>query len=194
MKRNLIFGSLILVGLAAVVACNTSDVTSPGPSASTGLSIYLTDAPIDFKGVSAVNVGLTSVTLYPSDGGENVVLGPINGGYVINLLEFQNGHTTLLARKVVPDGSYDKIRIEIARAQIVYDDDMNPDTPDVTAEIKVPSDKVDLNVQFDVRQEEDMSITLDFDAQNSVQVNQTNGQNEFILRPVITVVEVRQGS
>ena len=191
MKPAILIGSIVLVALAAMVACNTNDVTSP--SGGLGVSVYLTDAPIDFKGVSAVNVGLTAVTLYPSDGGESIVLGPNNGGLTINLLEFQNGRTTLIARKVVPDGSYSKLRLEIAHAQLVYDDDMNPDTPDVTAEIKVPSDKVDLNVQFDVRQEEDMSITIDFDAQNSVQVNETNGQNEFILRPVITVVEVRKG-
>ena len=56
---------LALAALAGTVACNDSSMGGQG-----GVSVYLTDAPLDLTGVSAVNVTLSGVVLYPGDAGQ----------------------------------------------------------------------------------------------------------------------------
>ncbi len=63
-----------------------------------------------------------------------------------------------------------------------------PNTPDVVDPIFVPSGKVDVPRPFTIAGGEGVDLTLDFDASLSVQVNEAQGQQEFILRPVITPV------
>ena len=71
---------------------------------------------------------------------------------------------------------------------LVQGGDGDPLTPDVTVPIFNPSGKVDIPVPFVVSAGDETTLTLDFDAQLSVQVNQTNGQHPYILRPVINLV------
>ena len=84
----------------------------------------------------------------------------------------------------VLEGLYEKIRMEIAAASLVRDDDQNPDTPDIVEEIFLPSGKVDVVVPCTISAGEEAEIILDFDAALSVQVNET-GNPKYILRPVI---------
>jgi hypothetical protein len=91
----------------------------------------------------------------------------------------------------VPAVEYSKIRFVVSAAELVMDDDGDPMTPDVVEPIFNPSGKVDVPVAFLVSEGgDDMSITLDFDAELSVQVNTTNGQHPYILRPVINLVDI----
>jgi hypothetical protein len=184
-----------LAGLAGLVACQT-DSSSGGRS---GVSLYLTDAPIDLTGVHAVNVTLSSVKLYPSDagtgdeGGVELESGPISlpGDLTLNLLDFQNGQVTFVGSQTVPAGAYSRIRLEIVSAELARDDDGDPATPDLVTPITVPSGKVDVPVPFNLTAGENLAITIDFDAQASVQVNSTNGQNAYLLRPVINVAGLK---
>jgi len=113
-----------------------------------------------------------------------------DGDLVVNLLDYQNEQVLLIATGDVPDGDYARIRMLVSQAELVRDDDGDPDTPDIIEPIFNPSDKVDVPVAFTLSNGENMEITLDFDAALSVQVNQTNGQHPYILRPVINVVEM----
>jgi hypothetical protein len=167
-----------------------SDSTLSGNST---VSVLLTDAPIDLTGVSAVNVTLTGVTLQTADDfdGDGTKLSLMSDGDMfVNLLDYQNGQVLLIATGDVPDGDYAKIRMHVSQADLVRDDDGDPDTPDIVEPIFNPSNKVDVPVPFSLSSGEDMQITLDFDAALSVQVNQTNGQHPYILRPVINVVDM----
>lgn len=193
MARHVTLAALVLIAAASIVACD-NDATS-GPS---NVTVLLTDAPIDLTGVSAVNVTLSGVILYPTDvtgdeEGFDLNEGPIAmpGDLTINLLEFRNGETTLLGSASVPDGSYNRVRLEVVSAELVRDDDGDPATPDIVEEITVPSGKVDVVAPFHLEQGEDMTLTLDFDAQASVQVNSTNGQNAYLLRPVINLAGMK---
>src|SRR5262245_3021242 len=56
------------------------------------------------------------------------------------------------AREVSPDGSYRRIRLEIVSAELVRDDDGDPNTPDVVSPMTVPSGKVDVVAPFQVSQ------------------------------------------
>ena len=189
MTRHLALGLIVLVSAASLGGCDNG--TMSGPS---NVTVLMTDAPIDLAGVSAVNVTLSGVVLYPADaegdvGGVELTRGPIAmpGDLTINLLDFRNGQTTMLGSAAAPAGSYHRIRLQVVSAELVHDDDGDPTTPDIVEPITVPSGKVDVVAPFHLDQDEDLTLTLDFDAQASVQVNQTSGNNKYLLRPVINL-------
>ena len=189
---------MLFLAALATAACSGSDV---GPSSS-NLRVLLTDAPIDLNGVTAVNVSIDEVTLYPSDesagdeGGVPVDGGPISapGGFTANLLDFRNGHVTLLTSDAVPVGTYRRIRLHVSGAELARDDDGDPATPDLIEPIFIPSGKVDVPLPMTLSVSETLEVTLDFDAGASVQVNSTGGEHPYVLRPVITPAGTRAGS
>jgi hypothetical protein len=187
---TILLASAALVFLA--VACSSSDDPTGGGSGQ--VRILLTDAPLDLSTVSAVNVTLTEFLLYPADepeDGSGIVMStPGEGSETLNLLDYQDGQTTLVASVEIPEGSYEKLRLRVAAAELVHDDDGDPDTSDVTEEIFIPSGKVDVPLPFSVAAGESMEITIDFDAQASVKVNTTSGNHPYILRPVIVPVSM----
>jgi hypothetical protein len=188
-RTTLAFVVVALIGLL-VAGCSSSD---PASSGSGRVRILLTDAPLDLSTTTAVNVTLTEFKLYPAgepvEDGSGIVVGtPGVGGETVNLLDYQDGATVLVASGEVPEGDYTRIRLVVTSAELVHDDDGDPATPDITEPIFLPSGKVDIPVPFTVGTGETLEITLDFDAQSSVQVNETPGQHRFILRPVVTPV------
>jgi len=192
MKLKIAVVVLAVAVAAGFFACNTGSSSSGGPA---GVSLYLTDAPLDLAGVHAVNVTLSGVALYPSDagtgdaGGVELSSGPISlpGDLTLNLLDFQNGQVTFVGSQTAPAGSYNRIRLQVVSAELVRDDDGDPATPDIVEAITVPSSKVDVPVPFELTAGENLAITLDFNAQASVQITTTNGQNSYFLRPVINL-------
>lgn len=185
---------MLIVALAGGVACS-SDPTAPR---SGRVNILLTDAPLDLSTVSAINVTLDEMILFRTDdedddgGGMEMSMGSVStgSGVTLNLLDFQNGSTVVIASIEAPEGDYQKLRMRVASADLAMDDDGDPMTPDVVTPIFVPSHKVDIPVQFGLSGGETVDVTLDFDAELSVKVNTTSGQHPYILRPVITPVGV----
>jgi hypothetical protein len=156
--------------------------------------VFLTDAPIDLTDVLAVNVVVTEITLFGEDGdaeGGAVPVALTSGDVPLNLLEFRDGSVVLIGTADVTPGAYKRIRLGIGSATLVRDDDGDETTPGVEEPIEVPSSKVDVPIAFAVSKGEDVDVTLDFDAQASVQVNSTSGQPQYLLRPVITPVKAR---
>jgi hypothetical protein len=196
MKLRIAVGFVSLAAIAGLVACNLGSSSMGGAA---GVSVYLTDAPLDLAGVSAVNVTLSGVELYPAEagsgdaGGIELDGGPISlpGDLTLNLLDFQNGQVTFVGSQTVPAGSYNRVRLQVVSAELVRDDDGDPATPDTVTSITVPSSKVDVPVPFELTAGENLAITIDFDAQASVQVNTTNGTNSYLLRPVINVAGLK---
>jgi hypothetical protein len=190
--------ALAAVGFAAVAVVAACKTDTPSGGTST-VGVYLTDAPLDLTGIHAVNVTLSGVELFPAGagsvdaGGIELQSGPISlpGDLTLNLLDFQSGNVTFLGSQTVPAGSYNRVRLEIVSAELVRDDDADPSTPDVTEAITVPSSKIDVPVPFAMTVDESLQITLDFNAQESVQVNTTNGQPSYLLRPVINVAGMK---
>jgi hypothetical protein len=196
MQRSVI--AMLFLAALATAACSPSGVGSSNPN----LRVLLTDAPIDLTGVTAVNVTIDEVTLYPNDASEGdegavpVDGGPISspGGFTVNLLDFRDGNVTLLTTDAVPAGSYQRIRLHVSSAELTRDDDGDPGTPDLVEPIFIPSEKVDVPLPLTLSVSETLEVTLDFDAGASVQVNSTGGQHPYILRPVITPAGTRAGS
>ena len=196
MKTMISTALAAVLALTTLVGCDTGSPSVGGPSE---VSVYLTDAPLDLTGVSAVNVTLSGVVLYPSDAesedaeGIELESGPISlpGDLTLNLLDFRDGQTTFLGSQVVPPGSYNRVRLLVVSAELVRDDDGDPVTPEIVEPITVPSSKVDVVVPFELAGDDSLQITLDFDAQASVQVNTTNGQHAYLLRPVVNLAGMR---
>lgn len=189
MKRTTIVtvSFLFLVGLAA---CSDADLTSPSGGT---LSVYLTDAPIDLDDVTAVNVAVAAMIVFPACDDPNedcqgrlLDLVPPEGsdGVIVNLLDYRDGNVILMASGEVPEGLYEKIRMEVEAASLHRDDDQDPDTPDTVEDIFLPSGKVDVVIPFAISAGEETEIILDFDAALSIHVNET-GNPKYILRPVI---------
>jgi hypothetical protein len=187
--------TLSVIGIVGVLillapACE-SDPTGPSRGR---VNVFLTDAPIDLTDVLAVNVVVTEITLFGEDGdaeGGAVPVALTSGDVPLNLLEFRDGSVVLIGTADVTPGAYKRIRLGIGSATLVRDDDGDETTPGVEEPIEVPSSKVDVPIAFAVSKGEDVDVTLDFDAQASVQVNSTSGQPQYLLRPVITPVKAR---
>jgi uncharacterized protein DUF4382 len=183
---------MILPLLALAIAFGCSDPTAPQAGR---VMVRLTDAPIDLSNVVAVKVTIDSMELFPvgasdDDGMEMERPGVMTGeGLTLNLLDFQNGESILVATLDAPAGDYTKLRMHVASAELERADPNDPSLT-ITDSIFVPSGKVDVPVPFTVTGGDTTEVTLDFDASLSVQVNATPGGNPYILRPVIVPVAV----
>jgi len=185
---------LVTIGIAAMLVLAPACESDPTGPAGGNVNVFLTDAPLDLTGVLAVNVTVTDITLF--GGGEDAegVTVPVDltsEGIALNLLEFRDGSVILIGTAIVAPGVFERIRLGIASATLVHDHDGDETTPALEEPIEVPSGKVDVPIEFVVAEGEDIDVTLDFDAQASVQVNSTSGQPQYLLRPVITPVGAR---
>lgn len=182
-------GIAALVALFLLAGCGGSG--SARVESGTGtLSVNLTDAPLDLANVQSVMVTLTGVIVYPMETLDSSVTDPaetdlrpivlLTHPATFDLLTLTGGVTELLASGEVPAGDYEKIRLEVSEASLIYKDG-------TTAPLKIESNKVDVPIPFHILQGEETELTLDFDAEASVQVNET-GNDKLILRPVVTPV------
>ena len=184
-KALLVLGFTALV--LGIVSCSSDSVGSGGGN----FSILITDAPIDLTQVEEVRVVLDEFLVYPADGSSPIALA-VSGGdpLTVNLLDYQNGEVVLAAEGEIPEGDYSRVRMRVQLATLVVDDDADPMTPSIEEPISLPSGKIDIPVAFTLTAGEDMTLTLDFDAERSVQVNMTNGRKTYIMRPVIVPVNL----
>lgn len=192
MTHRMTVASCLLI-LVAAGGCS-SDPMSPSNGS---VTVLLTDAPIDLSEFSGVCVTLDELLLYGENSDDDVVemeLPPIStgAGLTLNLLDFQNGETYALGQVEAPAGDYHKLRMRVAEAWLTRDEGDDPCTTGLEEPIFVPSGKVDIPVPFSLGGGEKIEVTIDFDAQASVevQVNATPGRHAYILRPVITPVSV----
>jgi len=185
--RSIITPASLVVALL-LAGCNGMEGGSGRSAGGTGsLQVRLTDAPIDLSTVQNVNVTLTGVTVFPEETtspmGMLMEAGPISlmaFPATFDLLTLTGGATALLASGQVPAGNYSRIHLDISSATLVYKDGN-------TTPLKIDSNKVDVPIRFQVTAATTSTITLDFNAAASVQVNET-GSDQFILRPVVTPV------
>ena len=180
----------------ALLGCSGGSFSARVDNGTGTVNIFLTDAPLDLAGVTSVNVTLTSVVLFPEDSDSSGEMTTLAGNLdamtpvvivshpaTFDLLTLPGGATALLGTDEVPAGSYQRIRLEVSSADLIYPDG-------TTAPLKIESGKVDVPIRFSVAQDETTGVVLDFDAAASVQVNDTAG-GAIILRPVVTPKSVQ---
>jgi Domain of unknown function (DUF4382) len=173
---------VMAVILPWAVACSGSGSVSVADRGR--LEIRLTDAPLDLAGVAGVDVTIDAVTVYPGveemDGTETAPIVIMDHPATFDLLTLTGGASTLLASADLPSGFYQRIRLSITAASLRFDDGHAVD-------LKIDSNKVDIPIRFQVMVNDTATVTLDFQADASVQVNGT-ASGTYILRPVVTPV------
>jgi hypothetical protein len=180
---------LVAAALAAVALAGcSSGYFSAAVAFGTGtIRVHLTDAPLDMAEVRSVMVTIEALVVYPADGGGLPDGTPGAGHFVpltiaetFDLLALTGGVTTLLASGEAPAGRYERIRLEVSKAEIVWKNG-------AVEPLKLESTTVDVPISFDLSADETVGVTLDFDAAASVKANDA-GSERFILRPVVTPI------
>lgn len=170
---------LLVVGLS-LSACGEGDLTTPEMQ---NLRVRLTDAPSDE--LSQVNVFFESLTVKPR--GE-----PVEHDVPLvleenpqDLLELQD-RVVMLATANVEPGTYEFIFVHLdeQRSNVVDEDGE-------VRELRIPSEKIRILGPFDVPEDGDTEITLDFDADDSLR---RLGNGGWLMTPVIAITSVDQDS
>lgn len=84
----------------------------------------------------------------------------------------------LLGEAQLPAGKYTQVRLSIDRAWVTIDG--------TEYQLEVPSDKLKLTHGFDIVAGKTTTLTLDFDAQESITAA---GKDKYLLRPTIKIVQ-----
>jgi len=167
----------LLVSVAAGVAslivmgCNENPLS---PSGNANLTLLLTDDLTD--DVQQVNIYFTSITAKPVGKPVQELRLELENN-PINLLELDN-RVTMLAAGVVEPGAYEFIHINIDqdRSSIVENG--------VRTSLRIPSEEVKILGNFTVDENHRTTLTLDFDADDSLS---RLGNGGWLLRPVIVI-------
>ncbi len=174
-----ILAAILLVGVA-LTGCSGGSAT--GTVDGFGhLEVHLTDAPLDMSNVSNVYVTITEVIVYPGvdgmDDGDPAPTPLMTTPREFDLLTLMGGLTDLLAEDMIPAGFYQRVRLGVSDARVVFTDGSEET-------LKIESHKVDIVIPFELMDGDDMAVLLDFDAEASVKVTAT-GSDKYILRPVV---------
>lgn len=174
-KKVLIAGlSLFTASMITLSACKKENGEGSG-----SMSIHMTDAPGDYL---QVNVDVKSVEVHHEHSGW-VALPTRDSIY--NLLDLQNNVSTVLSDpKDMPLGKITQLRLILGPNNTIMTKDS------VVHDLQTPSAQqsgLKINLNTDIRSNQEVNIRLDFDADKSV-VEQGNGG--YSLKPVISVDSV----
>lgn len=171
MKRTMKNGMLVLAALAFMWGCKKSDPNGY-------MTVKMTDAPGDYM---HVNVDIQKVEVHYANGNNWVTLSTNAGVY--DLLALQNNVTAVLANNTqVPAGKVSQMRLMLGTnntVQLTADSSIHP--------LTIPSaynSGVKINVDQTIPSNQTLVITLDYDADKSIN---KNGNGEYIMNPVISV-------
>ena len=164
MKTTLYFFVSVLT-ISFFTSCNKENKTVP-------IKILLTDNPVDYESVNIEIKGI-QVKINKDDAGW---INIASKDTTINLLDFQNGITTVIAEDNVPEGVLKEVRFILGSDNTVV-------INGVTYEMETPSaESSGLKIKIDKKLNETLNtFTLDFDA--ALSVKEENGS--YKLMPVI---------
>ena len=167
MRKYILKTSIFVLLVLFLSNCSTSTDSKNGT-----LRILLTDAPANYE---SVNVIFSEISAHIDSAWVNVMVDPTN----IDLLQYSNGETFLLASEEIDPGHYTQIRLKIDSAYVTIDG--------MTHELSVPSaTKTGLKFgpQFTINEGSTYTLVIDFDANKSIK---RNGQG-YSLQPHIRII------
>lgn len=180
MRMATLRGILLTVLCAGLIAgCSDSDpVSEPGGGTGT-MQIKLVDAPGDFD---AVNVEIVEVRVHRENKGSGAEWYTLSEDTLrVNLLDLANGNYVVLADSTLPAGLYTQVRLILGEDNsVVIDGQSHPLTIPSSAQTGLK-----LNHPFSIADGQIYGVTLDFDADRSV--NQL-GNGDWVMKPVIRVI------
>jgi hypothetical protein len=167
---------VLLISLLFFTACSQDNSVDSGNNTSGMLQLFLTDQPINLK---EVWVTITEIQVHKT--GENWISFDASGDSV-DLLTLKN-REQLLQSAPLEQGKYTGIRLEVSDGHIV-------DTDGNRCDLKIPSGKVEVPLNFNIEAGKNAEVVLDFSADKSIHVTKTGHNEQCILRPVIQVKSV----
>lgn len=171
--KNLKYTSLLLVLVAMVAfsSCKKDEGTG-------GVDVYMTDAPGDYK---EVNVEVVAVEIHHDNDWVSL---PTKAG-IYDLLTLRDSVTELIASGInLHEGKVSQLRLILGTNNTVVVDSVG------TFPLTIPSSQntgIKINIDQSIPVDRTLTITLDFDAEASI--NKT-GEGEYKLSPVIKVKDV----
>lgn len=181
--------SALVVFSALFFACSKDEV-SEGIGK---LALSVTDAPIDANNVKAVYVTFTGLE-YQNNGGTWETATDFTGPQTVNILDLQNGKTSLLGNYTLKSGNYSGLRFKLDAPSKGTN---NPTNPGCYVELNtgekmplfVPSGSQSgykANGNFSVPINGTVEVTADFDLRKSITV--TGSGNTYILNPTLKII------
>lgn len=186
---------VVLLSLMVFTACNEEEdekpVTAQIEEGKGKASIYLTDAPIDRKDISAVFISITGVEAKGPEGWNTIA--EFEEPVVIDLLSYQNGESYFLAEEQIAAGTYTEVRLAlniqdisgqagVEGSYIQYDDGSQQP-------LFAPSGGqtgYKAIGGFTVPEGGNASITLDFDVRKAIV--EAGKERKYLLKPTIRLV------
>ena len=164
---------------------------SSDTSVSTGtVSLSLTDAPIDDENVEGVYVTFDALRYQYKDSNESWQDVDLNESRTINLLELQEGNTTMLNRVELPAGEILHVRFDlnISNCYITFNDGSPTQMLVMASEEQTGYKSTN---GFVISAGGTTNITADFDVRKSVTVSKNGNANtpEYKLKPTIRLID-----
>ena len=201
-----ILGFFSLFLLIGFFGCGEADTKSDAVTKKGSISVLLTDAPGDYR---AVYVSIEKILVHKSgestqennetsyennetqtDAGWITVAQP-NKTY--DLLTLQNGITQEMGEHNISTGKYTQVRLVLSSQEDNGTNILGDTHPyanyivlvgDDVTKLKVPSNTIKYNHNFEILEDNATVMTIDFDANKSI-IQRGNG--EWILKPVLDV-------
>jgi hypothetical protein len=166
---------LLAILFTLLLACSGGGGGSSAASGTGSVGVLVTDAPVDPRLFSSILVTFTEVVLIGEGGQESI----FSGRKTLDLRDLEDVGKLVALGRDVPARRFQKIRLELARVELVPADGSPSILP------RLPP-KLDLNFQGPVEVEagELLLIQIDFDAGNSVHIVE-RGNGSFGFRPVV---------
>jgi hypothetical protein len=176
------FGALVAAG-TSLAACGGGGSSGSGTG---GLSIAVTDAPVD--GVTEVWVEFDAVTLKPANGGQ--ITYTFDTPRAVNLKELTDGKVELLLDEEVPAGNYTWMKLDVnADFDGEFDSYVTEDGGG-QIELRVPPDRLKLGNGFTVVQGGQTSFVIEW----NLRMGLTNpvGQPGYKLQPSLRITDMAE--
>jgi hypothetical protein len=142
------------------------------------LVIYIKDAPVD---LSALTVTISSLAVQGETGWTNLNFTEETTSVTFDLLSLENV-TKELSLAELPVGNYSKIRLQIEAASATFEDSGE------TVTLKVPSERIDVIVKFEVKEDAVTQVLIDMTA-DWVAISNSHNLRPVLKATVIPVVE-----
>jgi hypothetical protein len=159
---------------------------SSGSSSVGNLTILMKDKPV--LDADQIWVTINSIKVHYADTDEFIEVSDVEQKF--DLLELKNNPTPLVEATLAA-GHYNQIRMDVIEGSIIFLEDDGEEGPaEVPYDLKVPSNKIKIPIQFYIEEGASVQIILDFDAEKSIKVTKQGKKDSYILRPVIKVMGV----
>ncbi len=168
---------MLLVTLIVFSGCSSQTQTGV-------LELKLTDAPADFV-IEKALITISQVQVHKA-GSDNESENESTSGWTtivdeaqtFDLIQLTNGVTEILGSSDLDVGKYTQIRLSVDKALVTIDG--------VDYDLDIPSDKLKLTKGFTIEENKTTTLTLDFDAKESIKAN---GKDDYKLNPTIKIIE-----